>query len=374
MYSLKNVPGLLEYIQGKKEILPLELNVHVNEYNGHTYKIFTYNKSHITDETLSTYGLCRSIIVNEENQIICFSPPKSQRSISVEDCIIQEFIDGTMINVFWNGIDSWEIATRSKVGGDFSFYEGAKTFREMFYEAINLIGLDINDLDKKYSYSFVLQHPDNRIVVPVKTPTIYLIYCYEIVTTDDYNVDIYYRNDIYIKTLSTQISTPKIFSMKECLEFSTADYTFMGFVFYNMQTGERKKFRNPMYEYVRFLRGNQCKLKYHYLYLKSMPGYVKEYLKYYPEHEEQFEHFRQEIFNFTHQLYMNYVFCYIHKQQPLIEFSEQYRTHMYHLHQYYIQCLRPNKLYVDKKVVIDYVNKMDISLLMHCLQLEQRVF
>ena len=45
--------------------------------------------------------------------------------------------------------------------------------------------------------------------------------------------------------------------------------------------GARYKFRNPNYEHVRHLRGNQPKLQYQYLVLRQS-GKVKEYLQYYP--------------------------------------------------------------------------------------------
>jgi hypothetical protein len=43
--------------------------------------------------------------------------------------------------------------------------------------------LSIEGLNKAVSYSFVLQHPKNRIVVPFKTPQLYLVACYTITQT-----------------------------------------------------------------------------------------------------------------------------------------------------------------------------------------------
>ena len=50
------------------------------------------------------------------------------------------------------------------------------------------------------------------------------------------------------------------------------------------ENGDRTKFRNPNYEHVKKLRGNNSKLQFQYLTLhKEM---INEYLKYYPENEK----------------------------------------------------------------------------------------
>ena len=53
----------------------------------------------------------------------------------------------------------------------------------MFYDSITSSEYNdsdfFNSLNKKYCYSFVLQHPENRIVHQVKTPQIYLTNVFE---------------------------------------------------------------------------------------------------------------------------------------------------------------------------------------------------
>ncbi|MFY7730487.1 MAG: hypothetical protein ACOVRN_13285, partial [Flavobacterium sp.] len=108
-----------------------------------------------------------------------FAPPKSvpadsfiQKYPLTNDIRLEEFVEGTMINVFFDrtvGISgAWEIATRNTVGATSTFYKhsGAKSFRDMFMEAATMCHLDICKLDPELCYSFVLQHPGNRIVVP----------------------------------------------------------------------------------------------------------------------------------------------------------------------------------------------------------------
>jgi hypothetical protein len=148
-------------------------------------------------------------------------------------------------------------------------------------------------------------------------------------------------------------------------------YNIVGVVLFNKLTGERSKIRNPVYEQVRNLRGNQPKLQYQYLALRNT-GKVAEFLKFYPENKKEFSEFRDQIHLFTNTLFSNYISCYIKKEKPLLEFSEQFRTHMFNIHKIFINELRLSKLFVTNSVVIKYVNEMHPSLLMYSLNYQMR--
>jgi hypothetical protein len=103
--------------------------------NNKKYTVITYDKKNLTNDLINSYGLCRSVILNSNNDVLSFAPPKS---IPTEDFIrrypenaetirAEEFVEGTMINVFWDqqiGLSgSWEISTRNTVGATSSFYK-----------------------------------------------------------------------------------------------------------------------------------------------------------------------------------------------------------------------------------------------------------
>ena len=148
-------------------------------------------------------------------------------------------------------------------------------------------------------------------------------------------------------------------------------YDVMGIIVRNTQTGERTKFRNPIYEEVRHLRGNQPKLQYQYLCLRHA-GKLPEFLKYYPETKEEMSKFRDQVHMFTENLHKNYISCYVKKEKPLREYSSQYRTHMFKIHEHFTSDLRPKGLYVTNTEVIKYVNNLHPSLLMYCLNFNMR--
>ena len=361
--------------------------------NNQKYKVIRYNKTNLTFDIIPTYGLCRSVIVNSNNQVVCFSPPKSVKSdsfiekynIKNDTLIAEEFVEGTMINVFWDqniGLSgAWEISTRNTVGAVSSFYKSpnSKTFRTMFLEAAANNKLDLDTLHKNFCYSFVLQHPENRIVVPFKTPQLYLISMYIIDNSDKNDIKVYSVDKSNFLNLhsNTTIKIPTVYNWNTYADLvdkyasMNTSYDVLGVVVYNNETGERTKIRNPVYEEVRQLRGNQPKLQYQYLSLRK-EGKVGDFLKYYPENKKEFSNFRDQLHLFTNTLFMNYISCYIKKEKPLLEFSEQYRTHMFNIHKQYLDDLKEKKMYVTNTVVIKYVNNIHPSLMMFCLNFQMR--
>ena len=384
--------------KGENSLNILKLNkvncISTNLQDGSSYTVIRYDKDFLNVDLIETYGLCRSIILNSDNNVVSFAPPKSipsdkfimKYSENKDNIIAQEFVEGTMINVFWNDkiglTGGWEIATRNTVGANTSFYKSSnsKTFRQMFLEAAKENNFLLERLNPKYCYSFVLQHPDNRIVVPFHKSELYLVAMYHIDNSYKNNIIINSIDNISIRKLDWQNSTikfPEIYSFEKYSDLiekyasMNTSYNILGVVLYNYITGERCKIRNPVYEQVRNLRGNQPKLQYQYLSLRK-EGKVKDFLKFYPENKKEFSLFRDQVHLFTNTLFSNYISCYVKKEKPLIEFSEQYRTHMFHLHQQYINELREKKMFITNTIVCNYVNNLHSSLLMFSLNFQMR--
>ena len=347
--------------------------------------IIRYKKDNITPNNIYDYGLFRSIVTDGHN-ILSFSPPKSINldkliNISKEgDIECLEYVEGTMINMYFD--TKWKIATRSNIGAEFKFnFDSNLNFREMFLEAFSNQGLEFDMFSKKYSYSFVLQHPENRIVVPFSKANIILTNIYEFDNSSNcekksvIEIDIFKEDKDWISQDNSKlIKYPR--KMTAILEkedltitdiknmvYSGLDYTIQGAVFVNRKLGIRSKIRNQNYENVRELKGNSPKLQYQYYNLRNF-GKVKDYLKYYPEHIEKFTNMRLQLHKWTLELWNNYFKCYVKKEKPLKQFPFEYRTHMYQLHRIYINDLCPEKKNVNKKVVVNYVNDLAPDYLM----------
>ena len=357
------------------------------------YTFMNYIKH--TLENNSLYGLCRSIILNDNKEVVCYSPPKSmtydffmEREMN-ENVVGMEFIEGTMINIFWHD-DSWEFSTKSVLGGKNRFYNypNAKTFKMMFDEACQETNLNIETLDKTKCYSFVLQHPENRIVIPHDKPHLYLISVYFIKNLYDEsgvtnNVLIEHTHPHEIRRYkcweNTTIEFPDIFDLSK-ISISTMIYehacpngntpfNIVGIIFYNVKTGNRTKVRNITYEKVRQLRGNQPTLEYQYLCLRQQ-NKVSEYLKYYPETKPYITACRNKLHLFTKDLFTNYILCFIKKEKKLSEYSGRYKCHMYNLHKMYTIELKSKQMYITFQLVKNYTNTLDPALLLHSLNYE----
>ena len=406
VYKISEIPGFNELLTENGNLVPesktLKLcKTNVVTRNNQQYKVIRYDKNFLTADLISSTGLLRSVIINGNNRVVSFAPPKSQswdNFISENpvkndnDIVAEEFVEGTMINVFWDSTaglsGAWELATRNSVGGDVSFFykddkpKEAKTFRTMFLEAAANCCFELNMLNTAHCYSFVLQHPDNRIVVPFKTPQLYLVAVYEICHTDGGVINVNPLDMESVKKMElweqTSVKFPRLYEiwsvyddLKSQYASMNTQYDVLGVVMRNKCTGIRTKLRNPVYENVRHLRGNQPKMQYQYLSLRKN-GAVGDFLKYYPEYKKEFAFFRKGLHDFTYALYNNYVSCYIKKEKPLIEFPENFRTHMFHIHKRYIDELKPKNMFITNSEVIKYVNEMPTTLQMYSLNYNMR--
>ena len=356
------------------------------------FRIIRYNKSMLSKDLISSHGVFRSVIINSLNNVVCFSPPKSLPADKFMEMypildndlkkkiIAEQFVEGTMINVFFDpACSSWQIATRSTIGGNMTFFKGpnAKTFNEMFQDACIENKLNIHTLNPMFCYSFVLQHPSNRIVVPFTKPQLYLVEVYSIVHDLDGSINVFPQELSIVKQHGlweqTSVRFPDIYEFTSYSELISkfaspnTPYNIMGIVIRHNITNERCKIRNPIYEEVRQLRGNQCKLQYQYLTLRK-EGKIPEFIKFYPELKSELSKFRDQVHMFTNTLHQNYISCYVKKEKPLKEFPQQYSPHMFKLHEHYLNNLKGlEKGSITNTEVINYVNNLSPSILMYCL-------
>tara|TARA_B110000483_G_scaffold243613_1_gene334527 strand:- start:29 stop:1246 length:1218 start_codon:yes stop_codon:yes gene_type:complete len=352
----------------------------------HNYHLIKYKKNKLNRDNLETLGMFRSIIVND-SRVVSFSPPKSLTdeyfndwmSLENDKYIAQPYIEGTMINLFWSSsIDDWEITTRSNIGANCHYnMDNNITFRTMFLEAMVFSGVEFESFNKDFMYSFVLQHPKNKRVVPVSKPWIYLVNIYELVedycvvpVTTDGGVEGDWNNfkNVKIPSYVPDMTSYKGF-MKYMNDLINAQYSYVypGYVIKSLDGVKRLKVVNPSYEYVKNIKGNTTKIQYRY-YVLRQEGKVSEYLNYFPEFKNKFRKMRNDLHNFTSQLYAMYVSCYILKEKELKYFPKRFRTNMFTLHSQFIETRQK----ITFKKAVEYVNTMDTALLMYCMNMDYR--
>lgn len=401
--KLSDIPGFNVCLSdsSSEEALVGAIKCVTREHETNDYKIISYVKDALTDANMvSTYGALRSVIVNSLNNVVCFSPPKST---SYEDFVAkyplwetedglkiitsEEYVEGTMVNVFYDpSLGEFVLSTKNTIGAKTSFFVKTprKTFSEMFGEAALEANLDINLLDTNFCYSFVVQHPENRLVTAFEKPVLHLIAVYEIETGDngliavssvDMNIvkncdNLRESGVLYLRSYDSDCCTTY---HEACERFACVmtPQRVQGVVFRNIETGERCKMRNPNFEQVRRLRGNQPKGQFHYLTLRAQ-GKVGDFLGFYPEFSEDFLEYRKNVHQFSVNLLSYYSECYIKKMAPLMSYPKQYRTHMFNLSTRYATIVKPAGGFINKHEVVQYVNNMKPEHLMYALNYEHR--
>lgn len=311
----------------------------------------------------------RSVVLNENRKVVCFSPPMCEpKHVELDVSSVrfaEEFVEGTMVNLFYNSsndVQQWEFSTKNMVSPLLG--AGGKCFRRMFLEACSASELNFDDLQKKYSYSFVMQHPDNVIVAPVKSAALYIVAIYYADGTTVYEMD---RSIVNWGRFS-KVRHPARFGMKGEEDFnkimdvwasSNSLYYYPG-VMFRTQGGERFKFRNPNYEYVKNAKGAEDKSRFVYLHLKKL-GKLKAHFDRFPEDELKFFRHQTNMYNYTHNLHKNYLDCYVFKKAVLKDYPVEYKQNMFNLHNSYNLFLRPNGKRVNMSYVIEFMNEQSVS-------------
>ena len=246
---------------------------------GHEYTVLQYKRPIRQEDHGERVGHLRSV-VHRDGKILCIAPPRAKTmqrfatAHSASTCVAEELVEGTMVNMFYDEGD-WRLATRGTVGARNWFYRGAPTFRHMFLETAGLAGLNFDRLPKDCCYSFVLQHPENRIVSRVRVPQLYLVDRYLVDQETRTATRLPVSDALKALLADTTIRFPESWPISD---FETArivyagsatKHTTPGVMFRDKGTGSRARARNPNYEAVRQLRGNHPKEQYRYLVLRK---------------------------------------------------------------------------------------------------------
>lgn len=365
------------------------------------------------EETLKNY---RSVILDENNHILCFAPPNSIPSDNfvqkylydntsglVEDVVpdfiyMNEIIEGTMINLFYDSrISSWQIATRGAIGGNYWFFRNnysddesttqtQKTFKQMFMEAFCTDATELNDipflesLPKNYSYSFVLQHPDNHIVLNIERPTLYLVAVYAVYKNDTVvsNIpqDIYESWDIFANVRGI-IEFPPRFTESSLSELVAkycsvqSSYNRVGVMATNLMNGERCAISNPAYEELKKLRGNNPNLQYQYFALEQS-GQTQLFLQHFPMYKKLFFQFSKQYQDFITNVHQSYFSYYVKKEG--IPIAKKFFIHASSIHHnvFLPSITSGEKKIITRNIVKDYFDAMTPSEKLYYLNYDKR--
>jgi hypothetical protein len=234
-------------------------------------------------------------------------------------------------------------------------------------QPLNEVSL-LKELPKNYCYSFVLQHPDNHIVLKITEPKVYLVAVYEIKNN---NTVKYIRPTEYESWRIFQYSNGVIHFPTSYMyktydditnEFTSiqTDYNKLGVMLTNMENGERSAIKNPTYDSIKTLRGNNPNLQYQYLCLKRIEK-VEDFLLHFPQYKKIFFRFHRQYEDFITQLHQAYMSYYIKKEGKPISKRFFPMIHKLH-HEVYLPSISNSvngeKLIMKRCVIKDIVIAM----------------
>lgn len=375
--------------------------------NNVVYNVLNNDSSCITFDDCNL-RLYRSVVTDENSNILCFSPPNSIELDKFqekypelnENIYVNQIIEGTMINLFYDErIKSWELSTRSSVAGNSWFYRTQyvfndendnnnqktkqKTFRDMFLECLkienNVLENEfLDNLPKQYTYSFVIQHPDNHIVLNITEPRVYLVSVYEKSNIDGHRIvyippTVYEHWDVFNNSV---IEFPSKYldssydSLKNNYCSIHTDYSTMGIMITNICTGERASMSNPVYEEVKKIRGNNPNLQYHYFCLERI-GKKEEFLQYFPMYSKIFANFGRQYNEFITNVHQSYFSFYVKKEG--IPIAKKYFIHASRIHhQIFLPSINEEKKIITRKVVKEYFDNLTPNEILYYLNYDKR--
>jgi hypothetical protein len=300
------------------------------------FALIHYDKTTSDMENPNTHRF-RSVVWNVETNLpACIGPARGHAlddTVNLEGAIVEDFIDGVMINMFHDG-SQWQLASRTQLGAKGTFY-GKRPFADLFWETFKSAGLDVEILDTSVAYSWVLQHPEERIVV---APTygiakIYLVEAGTSVLPES------------LKKLQpkryTDLTT--VADIKERVIQWGKRYgsRWQGLVVKDAD-GKRYKIRSEEYNAARLLRGNQAKLPFLWLERWSEGRRFGEYLRQYPEEKVDAEATVEAFKACTQELFDLYQKVYRRKELPLGQAPQKYRKLLWDCHQEKMGAYFPN--------------------------------
>lgn len=367
-----------------------------------SYKIYNYDKT-ILSSLDTIHDKYRSVVFSHpENKLLCFSPPKSieyfdfvQKYPKMEreqlgrkyNITATEKIEGISIQLFYDPrIHSWEISTKTNIGGNYWYFantclnkcnnKNTPTFYDMFLDALiqpRNISLNdvpwISELSKTHCYSFVLQHPENFIVIPIKSPKLWLVAIYEIRNNSAIHFPSYeYKNWPILKNMVGVIDFPKVLIVdsyqelqKHVCKYSNHPFRLAkGIVIWNETTGERTMLHNRNYTDLIKLWEISPWIMYEYLCMKRI-GQIAEYVQYVPFHKKTVAILDSIYDDFIKTLHTCYMDVYVFKKECLENVNQQYRPHIEYLHKhFYLPNIRTRKpIKITKSCVKSYFDNME---------------
>ncbi len=382
-------------------------NLSVYEIYGTPLAMIRYVKE-CSNMDLVHVGAFRSVVWNiATNTPISVSAFKSAKGEGLPpftaDITMEEFVDGVMIAQFWDVTTGrWRIHTRSMMDAECHYYS-KRSFADLFAEGVAATyGTETpltDRLEKDVTYTWILQHAENRIVCPVQKPRVVLVAAYRIGTDATLSVaptpaGVVTPRQYFSKAADATVGridmtpvldvigmvnraehdqestlhdmapgyvpvdVPGVVSMIASMRGSVR---YQGVVFRSSSDPfGRWKVRSQVYNRVRKMRGNTARRDFLWMDLWSK-GALEEYLKFYPEERRPSTDLINRWKAITQTVYKIYVDAFKARTMDRSTIPAKFRPFVYGLHNLYMTSLKPAHKPLDWHATLRWMNERDTA-------------
>jgi hypothetical protein len=209
--------------------------------------------------------------------------------------------------------DEWLLSTHRKIDSSRSKWGSKKSFKELFDEAVQLLGDDTLESIKSHTdrtYMFLIQNTkENRIVCTGKdNPTLFYVGTFKGENLNDFEIE---------EDIRALIHTPNeypITSVDNVLELAEkTDYRETQGVILFSADGSAVKVYNKEYQEWSKLRGNEASVKFRYLQVRNTTD-KERFLELYSEFKEEFSTYENKLNSMVAVLHGAYMKRYVIKE------------------------------------------------------------
>jgi hypothetical protein len=337
--------------------------------------VIRYEKGTKTEVNVDQY---RSVVWDMSgNAPLCIAPFRAHEGpppIKTAFSSVEDFVDGFMMNA-WVTNGTLQVATRTRVGGDNTFYS-EKTFGQLFDECLGKTSLKNRDglktcLEALRSAenatsafaSFVVQHPEHRIVAKAPSPLLFTVHTGCVMADGTVNISersVHWPEELSSLRISTY--TQKSFEKEDEVEVllrgvaAQRGWRWQGLVFKDGKGG-RWRMRTPTYTLLRQLRGSESTALERFFRLRAQRKVV-DYLKHYKEESDEFWRYEETLRARTSDVFSAYVD--VHKAHVVTfkDLPTALQPAVFLLHTKWRDELRPKGFSVRLQNVIEVVNAL----------------
>lgn len=261
---------------------------------------------------------CNGLIMDKNTfQIICYTFDKCADNLLTSDVFdydnlyFENAYEGTLIRLYYYN-NKWNVSTKKCLDASKSKWISSKNFTELFDECIQQYNIT-DKLNTSYCYSFIITHPENKIVVPYTLPNAYHISTRDMTTLCEVEDDIgvpkserfYVSKDNLNSLIDSIVKSPSLL-YEGCILIDTK---------YN-----RIQVKGEYFKMVRSLWGNTNNRFYRYVELRKDTNILQEYLKFFESDKQEFIKFEEQISLLAKEILKVYVEKHITKTNIKIPF------------------------------------------------------